>query len=66
MRMIIKLFVVIVACAAISFAQTKSAATPPTTTPSTVVSKAVTPQGPTTFVPQKQPTNWTKIKDLFL
>jgi len=65
MRIITKLFVAVLACMAITFAQTSNTTKQATTTLTTQQApkdqgKLVTPILP------KAPTNWTKIKDLFL
>ena len=67
MRIITKLFVAILVCAAITIAQTKSTTTSQTNNAQTMMlPKAAAPQGPVTNVPKKQATSWTQIKDLFL
>jgi hypothetical protein len=65
MRIITKLFVAVLACAAITLAQTGTAANQTTTSPAT--QQVAAGKGKqVTGVPQKPATNWTKIKDLFL
>jgi hypothetical protein len=65
MRIITKLFPAVLACAAITFAQTSNTTKQTTTTPTT--QQAPKDQGKlVTGTLPKAPTNWSKIKDLFL
>jgi len=63
MQIITKLFLMVLACAVITFAQTSDSTKQASSTPAIKTQqKAVLPTG---TLP-KAPTNWSKIKDLFL
>jgi hypothetical protein len=64
MRSITKIFLVVLACAAISFAQTNNTAKPADSI-SSIKTQSVS-KNISTGTLKKEATNWSKIKDLFL
>jgi hypothetical protein len=59
----IKLFAATLVCAVVAFAQTDT--TKPSS-PATVVKTQIDKKTATTGVQPKAPTNWSKVKDLFM
>jgi hypothetical protein len=66
MRIITKLFLAVVACAAIAFAQTSDTTKQTTTTQQVSKEQGKIVTGALSKNLPKPQTNWTKIKDLFL